>query len=96
MEILIGITRELEAEGLLRHPVVGLEPALGPELCGRLGEVVRKMGGSVAAAPGEWEWVWWGVGGMGDGGWGERGCNGEGEGVREGCGVEGGVSGCGV
>ncbi|GIL62401.1 hypothetical protein Vafri_16623, partial [Volvox africanus] len=51
MEILIGITKELEAEGLLRLPVVGLESGLGQELSGRLGEAVRKMGGTVVDNP---------------------------------------------
>lgn len=53
MEILIGITKELESEGMLRHPMVWLEPGLGPELAGKLGEAVRKMGGTVADHPGE-------------------------------------------
>ena len=52
MEILIGITKELEEEGLLQHPVVGLEAGLGQDLSGKLAEAVRKMGGSVADNPG--------------------------------------------
>ncbi|EFJ47393.1 hypothetical protein VOLCADRAFT_31937, partial [Volvox carteri f. nagariensis] len=53
MEILIGIRKELESEGLLRHPVVGADPGLGLDLVCKLGEAVRKMGGTVVDNPGE-------------------------------------------
>ena len=52
MEILIGITRELDARGLLAHPVVFLEPSLGQDQAAKLGEVVKRMGGQVADTPG--------------------------------------------
>ncbi|KAG2493874.1 hypothetical protein HYH03_007812 [Edaphochlamys debaryana] len=51
MEILIGITKELEAEGLLKQPVCGFEPNLKPDEVARLSEAVKKMGGSVVDGP---------------------------------------------
>ncbi len=54
IEILISITKELEQEGLLRHPVVALEPGtLGAEAAAKMGEAVRKLGGTAVDSAGE-------------------------------------------
>jgi hypothetical protein len=53
MEILMAVSKELEAEGKLRQPLVAFEPGLAPGVAEQLGAAVKRLGGAVAASPGE-------------------------------------------